>query len=90
VAPTRDDVPAETGKPIARACFPRSGIVSLVVGLDEGGVVEAAMIGRESLFGAASVVAGGVSPNNAIVRLPGMATMIEIDRLRALADRSPA
>ena len=41
----------EAGDTIDRIYFPRSGIISLVVGLSGGQMFEAAMIGRDSMLG---------------------------------------
>ena len=89
------DLPQETvlfeiGDRVDRVYFPHSGIVSLVVGLASGEMVEAAMIGRESLVGAAAALNGRMSMNKAIVQIAGAASTLDADRLRALAHQDIA
>jgi len=85
----REDILVEAGEAIVRAYFPTSGVISLVVGLGEGEMIEAAMIGRDSVLGASSAIAGGgPSLNSAIVRLPGAAFMLDLEQLRSAAARS--
>jgi CRP-like cAMP-binding protein len=86
---TRGDLLAEAGHRIARAYFPYGGVISLVVSLAAGELIEAAMIGRDSMFGASAALAGaGVSLNSAIVRMSGAASMLDVEHLRHLAERS--
>lgn len=80
------DVLAETGSPIRRVYFPYSGVISLVVELDSGVMIETAMVGRDGVFNAASALDGKVSLNKGIVQLAGSAGVIDVDRLRHLAD----
>ncbi len=80
------DVLAEAGSPIRRVYFPYSGLISLVVELDVGTMIETAMVGRDGAFNAASALNGKVSLNKGIVQLAGGAGVIEVDRLRELAD----
>jgi CRP-like cAMP-binding protein len=80
------EVLAEAGSPIRRVYFPYSGVISLVVELDVGMMIETAMVGRDGAFNAASALDGKVSLNKGIVQLAGGAGVIEVDRLRQLAD----
>ena len=41
------DTVAETGRPIERVYFPHSGVISLVVEMEVGDMIETAMIGRD-------------------------------------------
>jgi CRP-like cAMP-binding protein len=76
------------GEPLTRVYFPHSGIISLVTRLNEGETVEAAMIGRDSVFGASAALNGDIALNEAIVQLPGTASIVEVAHLRQAADRS--
>jgi CRP-like cAMP-binding protein len=76
----------EIGQTVTRAWFPHIAVVSLVMEFQTGERVEVAMIGRDSVLGAFSRVA----VVKAVVLLPGTASVIEIDRLRAVADQSIA
>ena len=81
------DVLAETGSSIRRVYFPYSGVISLVVELDVGTMIETAMVGRDGAFNAASALDGKVSLNKGIVQLAGSAGVIEVDQLRELLRR---
>lgn len=83
----REAVLAEAGDPVTQVYFPHSGIISLVVNLAGGEMIEAAMIGRDSIFGAAAALDGNISLNKAIVELPGTASVLEIAQLRTAAEQ---
>ncbi|MGA8930233.1 MAG: Crp/Fnr family transcriptional regulator [Pseudolabrys sp.] len=77
---------AEAGSPIQQVYFPYSGVISLVVELDVGMMIETAMVGRDGAFNAASALDGKVSLNKGIVQSVGSAGTIEVNRLRRLAN----
>jgi CRP-like cAMP-binding protein len=79
---------AEAGKPVERAYFPESGIISLVVSFASGAAVDVAMIGRDSVLGGWGAMNGETSPTNAIVRRPGAASVLDAARLRAAVKES--
>jgi CRP-like cAMP-binding protein len=78
----------DAGDTIDRVFFPHSGVISLVVSLANGGSIEGAMIGRAGVAGAACALDGGISMSRAIVQQPGMASVLEVGRLRAVADEN--
>jgi CRP-like cAMP-binding protein len=78
----------EAGETIERVYFPHAGIISLVVNLAEGEMVEAAMIGRDSIAGGSSALDGRVALNKAIVQIEGNGSVLELEHLRRLADAS--
>jgi CRP-like cAMP-binding protein len=80
------DVLAEAGSPIRQIYFPYSGVISLVVELDVGMMIETAMVGRDGALNGASALDGKVSPNKGIVQIAGSAGTIQVDRLRRLAN----
>jgi CRP-like cAMP-binding protein len=84
----REAVLVEAGAPLTHVYLPHCGIISLVVRLSEGQTVEVAMVGRDGVFGAAAALDGGISLTDAVVMLPGPASILEVARLRAAADRS--
>jgi CRP-like cAMP-binding protein len=51
-------------------------------------MIEAAMIGRDSLVGGSSALDGKVALNKGIVQIRGAASVLAIDRLRKVADAS--
>jgi len=87
------DLPQETvlfedGDPISRVYFPHRGIISLLVDLASGDMIETAMIGRDSLVGGASAIDGNISLNRAVVQVAGAASVLSADRLRHAAAQS--
>lgn len=79
---------ARAGDVIPRVYFPNTGVISLVVSLSEGEMIEVAMIGRDSIFGASMVHDGAISLNDAMVQLPGSAFTLELPHFREAAERS--
>ena len=78
----------EVGETLKRAYLPHSGVISLVVKLAKGEHVQVAMIGRDSIFGTFSALGDPTALNSAVVLVPGVASTLDIDRLRAAADQS--
>jgi CRP-like cAMP-binding protein len=79
---------ARTGEAVTHVHFPHVGIISLVTRLLEGDSVEAAMVGRDTLFGAAAALDGGPSLNEAVVQATGTASILETAQLRRAAEQS--
>ena len=63
-------------------------IISLVIDLASGEMIEAAMIGRDSMVGAASAMNGQISLNKAIVQLAGTGSSLDAGQFRKVADQS--
>jgi CRP-like cAMP-binding protein len=78
----------EVGETLQRAYMPHRGVISLVVKLARGEHVQIAMIGRDSIFGSFSALGDPTALNSAVVLVPGFASTLEVDRLRAAADQS--
>jgi CRP-like cAMP-binding protein len=76
------------GDRLTRVFFPHSGVISLVVSLADGAMVEVAMIGRDGIFGASAALDGNISLTDAIVLMPGFASTLAVGRLRAAAEQS--
>ena len=85
---THELVLVEADEILKRAYLPHRGVISLVVRLAKGEHVQIAMVGRDSIFGASSAFGDPVALNGAVVLVPGIASTIEIDRLRVAADQS--
>ena len=79
---------AKADEEVSVVYLPESGVISLVVGLADGQMVEVAMIGCDSLFGAATALDGRNSLSDAIVQVAGFAQAIDSGHLRRLADGS--
>jgi hypothetical protein len=57
----------------------------LVVRLAEGEAIEAAMIGRDSVYGVSAALDGAIALNDAIVQLPGSGSIVGVAHLRRAA-----
>jgi CRP-like cAMP-binding protein len=80
----------EAGGPLTRVYFPHSGVISLVASLADGEMIEVAMVGRDSIFGASAALDGRISVTNAIVQLPGTASVLDVAYLRKASDKNSA
>jgi CRP-like cAMP-binding protein len=78
----------EVDDTLKRAYLPHRGVISLVVKLARGEQIQVAMIGRDSIFGTFSALGDATALNSAVVLIPGVASTLEVDRLRAAADHS--
>jgi CRP-like cAMP-binding protein len=68
--------------------FPTSAIVSLVVGLSTGEMIEAAMVGKDGVIGASAALDSKVSLSRAVVQLDGSAFTCEAGALKHAAIQS--
>lgn len=78
----------EAGGEVAAIYFPIGAIISLVVGLSSGEMVEAAMVGKDGVVGASAAIGGNVQGNRAIVQLAGTAMTCNVEALRSAALQS--
>jgi CRP-like cAMP-binding protein len=78
----------EVDEAFKRAYLPHKGVISLVVKLAKGEHVQIALIGRDSIFGSFAALGDATALNSAVVLVPGVASTIDLDRLRAAADQS--
>jgi CRP-like cAMP-binding protein len=84
---THGAVLAESGSKTDRVYFPHSGVISLVVELSYGDMIETAMVGCDGAFNAGSALDGKVSLNKAIVQLAGVASTLDVEKLRSVANQ---
>jgi CRP-like cAMP-binding protein len=75
---------------IVRIYFPTAGIVSLVVALSDGQMVEAGMFGRNGVVGGGAALGGRIAINQAIVQAAGSSLSIDAELLGRFADESDA
>lgn len=80
----------EAGSLISTVYFPTGAVISLVVALSTGEVVEAAMVGRDGVIGVSAALDGKISLSRAIVQLSGPALICDVDVLQAVAMQSPS
>jgi CRP-like cAMP-binding protein len=78
----------EVDDTLKRAYLPHRGVISLVVKLARGEQIQVAMVGRDSIFGTFSALGDATALNTAVVLIPGVASVLDLDRLRAAADQS--
>jgi CRP-like cAMP-binding protein len=83
-----ESVLVSVGETLKRAYMPHRGVISLVVNLAKGEHVQIAMVGRDSVFGAFSALGDAIALNSAVVQVPGVASTLDLDRLRAAVDQS--
>jgi CRP-like cAMP-binding protein len=83
------EVLAATYAPVTRVYFPHSGIISCVVELVGGGAIETGMIGKDGAFGASHALDDKISLNLVTILIPGSASVMAPDELRALAVKLP-
>ena len=81
------EVLAESRATVSHAYFPHSGIISLVVELNGGDMIETAMVGRDGVLNASAAFDGKISLNKALVQLAGVATVIASEDLAKVADQ---
>ena len=72
----------EAGGEVTDIYFPTGAIISLVVGLSSGEIIEAAMVGKDGVVGAFAAL-GGIPVNRAIVQLPGPALICKVSELKS-------
>lgn len=80
----------EPGDIVSKIYFPHAAVISLVVTLTTGEMVEAAMVGRDGMVGALAAFDGPTSVSRMLVQVQGAASMIEAEQFRRVAERSEA
>ena len=78
----------ETGETVTSAYFPHDCVVSLVNVLEDGGSVEVALFGRESVFGYISTLVSRQSLGRYVAQIPGTAARIAVERLQDALEES--
>jgi CRP-like cAMP-binding protein len=78
----------EAGDSVSSVYFPYDAIISLVVTLSSGELIEAAMVGRDGVIGAAAALDGKISLSRAIVQISGRGVSCDVDALKHAARQS--
>ncbi|TYL86699.1 hypothetical protein FXB40_41720 [Bradyrhizobium rifense] len=73
----QEQVLFEAGDTIDATYFPTSAVVSIVVTLSSGQVVEAAMVGRDGVVGASAALDGRMALSRGVIQLSGEAMVGE-------------
>jgi CRP-like cAMP-binding protein len=84
----QDTVLFESGDTINAVYFPHTALISLVVDLASGEMIEAAMIGRDSVAGGSAAFDNHISLNRAVVQVGGQASILDVVHFRALVEQS--
>lgn len=79
----------EMDQRIRHVYFPTSAVVSLVVTLSTGEIIEAAMVGVDGVVGASAALDGQISLSRGIIQLGGEIVVCDIDALKSAALQSP-
>jgi CRP-like cAMP-binding protein len=78
----------EAGDTIKALYFPHNGMVSIVVDLSSGEMIETAMIGRDSLVGGSAAIDDDIALNRAVVQVKGVASAVDVDTFRKLVQQT--
>jgi CRP-like cAMP-binding protein len=78
----------EAGTPIKSVYFPITAVISLVIGLETGGMTESAMVGRDGAVGIASALDGKIALSRGIVQLGGDALVCDPGTFKGVAMQS--
>jgi CRP-like cAMP-binding protein len=78
----------EPGDEVDQIYFPLSGMVSLVIVMQDGKAIETATVGREGVVGAMAGLGLHVARIRAIAQLPGLVCRISAPQLRRAAEAS--
>jgi CRP-like cAMP-binding protein len=79
----------EADEQIRHVYFPTSAVVSLVITLSTGEMIEAAMVGIDGIVGASAALDGKVALSRGIVQLGGDIVVCDTDALKSTALQSP-
>src|SRR5207237_177056 len=71
-------------KTVGDVYFPTDAVISLVIPLSTGEMIETAMVGRDGVIGAAAALNGRVSLNRAIVQIGGHCLRCPVEPLKVI------
>jgi CRP-like cAMP-binding protein len=72
----------EAGESVSAVYSPYDAIVSLVVMLSTGEMIEAAMVGRDGVIGALAALDGRISFSRAVVQISGHGAICDVEALK--------
>src|SRR5215213_4548252 len=84
------DVLARPRERIQQVYFPIAGIISLVIELADGDMIETGMIGNDGALGGGAALDGSLMLNKAIVQVPGQGITAHVDAVKAVAEKVAA
>ena len=80
------EVVAQSEHEVQAVYFPHDGVISLVVEMEVGDMIETAMVGRDGVANATAALDGKLSLHKAIVQVAGSASVIAPDTLRSITN----
>ncbi len=78
---------SEVGEEVRQVYFPQTSVISLVVELQAGDVIETAMMGRDSVVNAVAALDGRISFSKCLVQFAGTASVVDVGPLREIAPK---
>jgi len=81
------EVLAKPREHITQVYFPTAGIISLVIELDDGDMIETGMIGNDGALGGGAALDGSLMLNKAIVQIPGQGIAVPVDAVKSVAEK---
>jgi CRP-like cAMP-binding protein len=79
----------EADETIHHVYFPTTAVVSLVITLSTGEMIEAAMVGVDGIVGASAALDGKIALSRGIIQLGGEIVVCDIEALKSAALQSP-
>ena len=73
-----------------RVYFPFSGLISFLVPLADGSLIQTGVVGSDGAVGALQALDGRVSPNKIVVQMPSRAAVFETDQFAKIAQSTPS
>src|SRR5690242_2558771 len=81
----------EMGQPIEHCYFGGGGMISLLIRLEDGALIEAGVVGKEGFAGLPALMgAEAMAPHTSMIQMPGAGMRIKPGILRQEMLRSPA
>jgi CRP-like cAMP-binding protein len=80
----------EAGRAAGHCYFSDAGMISLVVPLEDGVLVEAGVVGKEGFAGGSALIGEMPAPHTGMVQIPGEGARVRPARVREAIRRSPA
>jgi CRP-like cAMP-binding protein len=79
----------EADQTVHSVYFPATAVVSLVITLSTGEMIEAAMVGMDGVVGASAALDGKIALSRGIIQLGGEVIVCDVDALKCAAMQSP-
>ena len=76
------DLLYEPGRPIEYVYFPLTGMVSMVISMEDGGTVEVGTVGNEGLVGTPVFLGVDASPTRVLAQVPGRSLRMAVSDFR--------